>query len=133
MAEDLAKLAREARLQAYAPYSGFSVGAALQADDGRVFVGCNVENASYGLTICAERSALAAAVAAGARTFARLVVASDCSPPATPCGACCQMLAEFTPGLKVECVGDDSSDSYLLSDLLPRAFTRHQLERGNEA
>jgi cytidine deaminase len=101
MPADLAALALAARRMAYAPYSGFTVGAALQAVDGRTFVGCNVENASYSLAVCAERGAIAAAVVAGAQAFTALAVASGTSPPVAPCGACRQALREFGPELKV--------------------------------
>ena len=87
--------ALEARLKAYAPYSMFRVGAALLADDGRVFQGCNVENASYGLSICAERAAISAAVEAGCRRFRAMAVAGDGARPPRPCGACLQVMAEF--------------------------------------
>lgn len=128
MAEDpLEAAAWAVREQAHAPYSRFRVGAALEADDGRVFTGCNVENASYGLTICAERSALAAAVTAGARRFRRIVVASDSDPPASPCGACRQMLAEFGLALEVRAVGPAREQSWTLGQLLPDAFTPHGL------
>jgi cytidine deaminase len=103
------------------------VGAALEADDGSVFSGCNVENASYGLTICAERAAIFAAVSAGARHFRRAVVVSDTHPPAAPCGACRQVLAEFGLDLPIEGVGSGGSVRWRLSDLLPEAFGPEQL------
>ncbi|MGC8668094.1 MAG: cytidine deaminase [Chthonomonadales bacterium] len=84
-----------ARRQAYAPYSGFAVGAAAVSADGRVFLGCNVENASYGLSMCAERNALAAAVAGGAQQLVAIVIVSDAVEPSTPCGACRQWMAEL--------------------------------------
>jgi cytidine deaminase len=105
LADPLVTAARNAQAHAYAPYSNFRVGAALEAADGTVFVGCNIENASFGLTICAERAALCAAVSAGARRFRRAVVVSDIDPPAPPCGACRQMLAEFGLDLPIDGVG----------------------------
>lgn len=128
MPDALLDAARAVQRQAYARYSGFRVGAALEGADGRVFVGCNVENASYGLTICAERSALVSAVAAGAREFRRLVVVSDSDPPASPCGACRQMLAEFGLALQVHAVGPERAQRWTLAELLPDAFTPHRLE-----
>jgi cytidine deaminase len=120
--------ARTAQSRAYAPYSQFHVGAALETLDGAVFVGCNVENASYGLTICAERAAVFAAVSAGARGFRRVVVVSNVDPPAAPCGACRQVLAEFGVELPIEGVGSKRTVSWRLSDLLPVAFGPEQLK-----
>jgi cytidine deaminase len=119
--------ARAVLQRAYAPYSRFRVGCALEADDGRVFVGCNVENASYGLTICAERAAVCAAIAGGARRLRRAVVATDIDPPAAPCGACRQVLSEFGRNLKVDGVGPSSSVSWTMGELLPSAFGPEQL------
>lgn len=127
MADSLVTAARQAQSQAYAPYSNFRVGAALEASDGRIFVGCNVENASYGLTICAERAALFAAVAAGSRQFRRAVVVSNVDPPAAPCGACRQVLAEFGLDLRIEAIGPKRTTSWTLSELLPSAFGPEQL------
>jgi cytidine deaminase len=119
----LLERAREARSRAYAPYSGFSVGAALLASDGRVFLGVNVENASYGLTTCAERSALVCAVASGAREFIAIAVAGpDDAVPCTPCGSCRQILHEMAPDLLVVTAGADGPTLTPLSALLPAAF-----------
>src|SRR5256884_7176981 len=114
---------------AWAPYSTFHVGAAIEAADGTVYVGCNVESASYGLTICAERMALGAAVAAGARALRRIVVATDAEPPASPCGACRQLLAEFGLDLEVIAVGPKSERRWTLGALLPDAFAKTSLDR----
>jgi len=126
---DLVGRAREAMRNAWAPYSEFRVGAAIEAADGRVFVGCNVESASYGLTICAERMALGAAVAAGARSLRRVAVTTEVEPPAAPCGACRQLLAEFGLSLEVIAVGPTSERRWTLAALLPDAFTKESLDR----
>ncbi len=126
---DLVARAREAMRNAYAPYSQFRVGAAIEAADGRVFVGCNVESASYGLTICAERMALGAAVAAGARALRRVAVTTEVDPPAAPCGACRQLLAEFGLNLEVIAAGPASERRWTLAALLPDAFTKESLDR----
>jgi cytidine deaminase len=122
LTDPLVKAARAAQARAYAPYSNFRVGAALESDSGDVFVGCNVENASYGLTICAERAAVCAAVVAGARRLRRAVVVSDSDPPAAPCGACRQVLSEFGPELRVEAIGPRGSSAWTMAELLPAAF-----------
>jgi cytidine deaminase len=125
--DTLIEAARSAQSRAYAPYSNFRVGAALETIDGTVFTGCNVENASYGLTICAERAAISAAVGAGARRFRRAVVVSDVDPPAAPCGACRQVLAEFGLDLPIDGVGPQRKVSWQLAELLPAAFGPEQL------
>lgn len=123
MADRLVEVARAAQEHAHCPYSRYRVGAALETGDGRVFVGSNVENASYGLTICAERAAVVSAVSAGVRNFRRIVIASDSEPPAPPCGACRQVLAEFGSELEVESVGPLQTRRWTLRELLPDAFT----------
>jgi cytidine deaminase len=128
MTDELVEAARAAQRAAYAPYSRFRVGAALESVDGSVFRGCNVENASYGLTICAERAALVSAVSAGARQFLRIVVVSDSDPPASPCGACRQMLAEFGLDLQVRAIGPAREQAWTLAELLPDAFTSRRFD-----
>ncbi len=111
---------------AYAPYSGYRVGAALLTTEGGVFTGANIENASYSMTICAERVAVFRAVMAGEKEFKILVVSSSGSGGVTPCGACLQVLAEFAPGLKV--FTEDANGQcreYKLKDLLPCVFSLH--------
>ena len=109
--------------RAYAPYSGFRVGAALEADDGRVFVGCNVENSSYPVGMCAERVAIGRAVSEGATSFRRVAVASSGTTAASPCGMCRQALSEFAADLEVISVPESGERrSWRLSDLLPHAF-----------
>ncbi|HET9066669.1 MAG TPA: cytidine deaminase [Gemmatimonadales bacterium] len=119
--------ATAARQRAYAPYSGFRVGAALETEDGTIVTGCNVENASYSMTICAERSAIATAVGLGHTRFRRLVISSDAAEPISPCGACRQTLWEFAPDLEVVSVTDGARRSWALAELLPAGFSRSDL------
>lgn len=105
---------------AYVPYSGFAVGAALLAEDGRLFVGCNVENLSYGLTICAERSVVCNAVAAGARRFRAVAIVADTAVPISPCGACRQVLVEFGVA-RVILANRQQRLEFAMEELLPRA------------
>jgi len=127
LTDPLVKAARAAQARAYAPYSHFRVGAALESESGEVYVGCNVENASYGLTICAERAAVCAAVSAGAQRFRRAVVVSDSDPPAAPCGACRQVLSEFGRDFRIDAIGPRATASWTVAELLPAAFGRDQL------
>jgi cytidine deaminase len=116
----LLEAAWEARERAYVPYSAFAVGAALEALDGRVFTGCNVENISFGLTNCAERVAIGSAIAAGAREFSLLAVVSDSEVPVVPCGACRQVLAEFAPDLRIiSATKAGATREWNLAQLLP--------------
>jgi cytidine deaminase len=119
----LTEAARRAARAAYAPYSRFRVGAAVRSVDGAVFAGCNVENASYGLTVCAERNAIFQAIAAGARRIDALVVYTPTPSPTTPCGACRQVLLEFGDDAEVLCVCDGAArERYAAGALLPDAF-----------
>jgi cytidine deaminase len=119
----LVEAARTVRQRAHAPYSGFKVGAALEAADGSVAIGCNVENATYGLTICAERSAIFRAMADGHRAFTRVVIVADTDEPTPPCGACRQLLWEFCGDVEVVLANlDRTTARYRMSDLLPVPF-----------
>jgi cytidine deaminase len=123
----LIQAAREAMGRAYAPYSGFRVGAALLADDGSIHTGCNVENASYGLTVCAERVAVTNAVVRGARRYRRLAVVSEGPEPVAPCGACRQVLHEFSPRIEILSEARGSRRQWVLERLLPDPFDRARL------
>ena len=119
--QQLVAQAIEVAGRAYAPYSKFLVGAVLVGKDGRIFAGCNVENISFGLTICAERNAVFAAVAAGCREFEKIVIVADTEVPASPCGACRQVLAEFDPDLEIVLANfRGQTEMFRLSQLLPR-------------
>lgn len=123
--------AHAVRERAYSPYSKFRVGAALEADDGTVFTGCNVENASFGGTICAERTAVVSAVAAGKRHFKRIAITSDADEPVAPCGFCRQFMAEFGTHLEVISVGArGGKTTWTLAQLLPNAFTGADFAEG---
>lgn len=121
--QELLALAKDARDRAYVPYSRFGVGAALVAADGRIYTGCNIENASFGLTNCAERTALFKAVSEGQREFTTIAVVADSPGPVSPCGACRQVMAEFGPRARVilsNLKGDIWTGT--VADLLPGAF-----------
>ena len=129
MRRELVGAAQAARRRAYAPYSGFTVGAAVLTSSGAIYTGCNVENASYGLTMCAERVAIHNAVAAGEREVMAVAIVSE--PGATPCGACRQVLAEFASqpkALRVVVVdGRGNERPYTLEELLPASFSGVEL------
>ncbi len=120
----LIAVAAAARQHAHTPYSQFAVGAAVVGADDRVYVGCNVENASYGLSLCAERAALAAAVAAGVKRVRAVVIVTEADPPGTPCGACRQWLREFgDDALEVVCANTAGARRrFALGELLPHPF-----------
>jgi|SRR5579863_4586342 len=127
-AEALIALARECLDRCYAPYSRFRVAAAVVDDRGRVFTGVNVENISYGLSVCAERVAIFSAVAAGARGITALAVASSGAEVLSPCGACRQVMAEFSaPDVPVYCETAGKPHRWTIAELLPHAFTAPQL------
>ena len=120
---ELINMAFTALKQAYSPYSGFTVGAALECEDGSVFLGCNIENAAYGDTVCAERVAVYKAISEGRRKFRRIAVAANTGSYCMPCGSCRQVLAEFSPEIEILCAREDGRYvSYRLSELLPKRF-----------
>jgi cytidine deaminase len=118
----LIEKARAAQRNAYAPYSRFSVGAALLAKDGSVYCGCNIENSSYPATICAERVAMYKAVSEGQTAFAAMAVTCDSPLPCAPCGVCRQVMMEFAPEMRVLMVGKETVLEQLVRDLLPFSF-----------
>ncbi len=120
--------ATEARTRAFAPYSKFQVGAALEAEDGTLVTGCNVESASYGLTMCAERVAVFAGVARGFRCFRRVAIVADTATPTPPCGACRQILWEFAPDAEVILANlTGTIQRFTMRELLPHGFDAKQL------
>jgi cytidine deaminase len=128
--ETLRAAAFSVMARAYAPYSSFRVGAALATPDDRVFVGCNVENAAFPAGLCAERAAIAAAVAHGERRFSRIVIATDAQQPVPPCGVCRQVLAELAPEAEViSCTTSGAEARWPMSALLPHPFSPHSLDR----
>jgi len=130
---ELIGAAMAVRRNAYAPYSKFPVGAALLADDGSVLTGCNVENSSYGLSCCAERNAVAAAISCGKRGLVAVAIAADTAQPVAPCGACRQVLSEFNPRMTVIMVAKEGlTKTARLDRLLPYAFGPRQLRADNK-
>jgi cytidine deaminase len=126
--DELLEQARNAQQRAYAPYSRFRVGAALEGVSGRLYLGCNIENASYRLTTCAEQAAVSAAVVAGEQKFTRLALVGGSDVPAAPCGACRQTLMEFAPDLEILSVSRTGvQQRWNMSELLPMAFTSKSL------
>jgi cytidine deaminase len=120
--------ARQARRRAHAAYSGFKVGAALEAKDGTIITGCNIENATYGLTMCAERVAVFKALSEGHRAFRRIAIVADTDAPTPPCGACRQILWEFAGDIEVILANlRRETDRYRLSELLPVPFDERLL------
>ena len=122
-ADQLVEAALQARLKAFAPYSNYKVGAALLTGSGKIYTGCTVENATYGLSVCAERVALLKAISEGERHFTRIAVSSESDPPATPCGSCRQLLWEFAGDIEVILVNPQGHRAtHQLKSLFPEAF-----------
>ncbi len=119
----LIETAKKAMLNAYSPYSKVTVGAALEGESGKVYVGCNVENSSYGATICAERTAVTKAVSEGEKKFKRIAVVGNLGVQMFPCGICLQVLSEFAPDIDVILEQDGKLFKYTLKQLIPKAFS----------
>ena len=131
--EPLIEAARQARLQSVAPFSNFLVGAALKTADGKVYTGCNVESASYGLTVCAERVAIWKALSEGEHQFTQLAVVADTETLTPPCGTCRQIIWEFARGATIVFANlHGQSETFQIADLLPRAFDARFLKKSNE-
>lgn len=130
--ESLIEAAKKARLQSVAPFSNFLVGAAIRTEDGKVYTGCNVESASYGLTVCAERVAIWKALSEGERKFSELAVVADTESLTPPCGTCRQIIWEFARGAKIVFANlEGTTEMFEIKDLLPRAFDARFLKNGN--
>lgn len=131
-AKELVEIALKAKEAAYAPYSGFHVGAALFCDNGKIYTGCNIENASFGATICAERTAIVKAISDGAKKILALAVSSDSKEATMPCGICRQTISEFCEKDMPLYLSDRNGrfEIYIFNDILPHSFTRKDLEEG---
>jgi cytidine deaminase len=125
---DLLRQAKSAVNNSYSPYSHFKVGAAIRAEDGTIFSGTNIENASFSLTMCAERVAIFKAISNGHRSFTDLAIASSSETPTFPCGPCRQVLYEFSPQLRIHLEGNEKQ-IFRLADLLPHAFDTKQIKQ----
>jgi homotetrameric cytidine deaminase len=130
--ETLTRAAREAVQNALAPYSGFKVGAALLASSGNIYSGCNIENPSLMLTICAERVALMKALSEGEREFRAIAVVSSADNPCFPCGTCRQMLMEYAPAIEVHLTSESGIQTFPIKDLLPHPFRKEPPSRASE-
>ena len=129
----LVDAAWSARANAYAPYSGFQVGAAVETGDGTIYGGCNIENVSYGLTNCAERTAMFQAVANGAKALVRMVICADTPEPIAPCGACRQVMVELGPHMEVLLINQDGKQIFTtVADLMPYSFDDFPQKREND-
>jgi len=131
--ESLIEAAKRARMQSVAPFSNFLVGAAVKTAGGKVYTGCNVESASYGLTVCAERVAIWKALSEGERHFTDLAVVADTETLTPPCGTCRQIIWEFARGAKIVFANlEGKTEEFQIADLLPRAFDARFLKKSND-